>query len=125
MWQLQWAVAARFAAPFCLCFGRCERRWQGARASDLLEDMIEEDQRLQLFYLEGILKLYRKRYDELEDQYRTVKALEDKLGQHSAARGFAGRSCAVVRRRACRGARGVGTPSRAELRGRGRWPHNA
>jgi len=43
--------------------------------------IIEENgTRSQLFYLEGILKLYRKRYAEIETHYQIVKRLEDLLG---------------------------------------------
>ena len=54
----------------------------------LLDDMLASDLRLVIFYLEGILKLYRKRYPEIEDVFASVKSLEDQLGALSAYIGF-------------------------------------
>ena len=52
-----------------------------------LEDaLLQKDLRSTLFYLEGILRLYRRRYaGALEAPYQRVKALEDALGQLDAA----------------------------------------
>jgi len=53
----------------------------------LADQLLKNDVRLQVFYLEGILKLYRKRFPGAADaQYQKVKALEDALGQASGAR---------------------------------------
>lgn len=54
----------------------------------LLDDMLASDLRLVIFYLEGILKLYRKRYPEIEKVFVSVKSLEDQLGALSAYIGF-------------------------------------
>lgn len=55
--------------------------------SAIADQLLANDVRLQVFYLEGILKLYRKRYPgTAEVQYQQVKALEDALGQASGAR---------------------------------------
>src|SRR6187399_2180806 len=43
--------------------------------------LLRQDLRSTLFYLEGILRLYRRRYDgALDPTYQRVKALEDALG---------------------------------------------
>jgi hypothetical protein len=58
-----------------------------ADPSQIADQLLAHDVRLQVFYLEGILKLYRKRFPNAADaQYREVKALEDALGQASGAR---------------------------------------
>jgi len=61
---------------------------QNTSAEKLLTQMIAKDLRLVVFYLEGILKLYRKRYPAIEENFADVKALEDQLGAFSAAKGF-------------------------------------
>lgn len=60
-----------------------------AHEGALAEALLERNARLDLFYLEGILKLYKKRYEELARHYDVTKRLEDRLGHASAARGFA------------------------------------
>jgi hypothetical protein len=57
-----------------------------AAPADLANNLLANDTRLQVFYLEGILKLYRKNYPEAEAVYGQVKALEDALGQASGNR---------------------------------------
>jgi len=48
--------------------------------------LLRRDLRSTLFYLEGILRLYRRRYEQaLDAPYQRVKALEDGLGQLGAA----------------------------------------
>jgi hypothetical protein len=48
--------------------------------------LLRQDLRSTLFYLEGILRLYRRRYDQaLDAPYQRVKALEDALGQLGTA----------------------------------------
>src|SRR6187431_356801 len=47
--------------------------------------LLRQDLRSTLFHLEGILRLYRRRYPELEAAYQRVKALEDALGQLGGA----------------------------------------
>ncbi|HVZ35265.1 MAG TPA: hypothetical protein VG963_22720, partial [Polyangiaceae bacterium] len=50
------------------------------------EELLRQDLRSKLFYLEGILWLYRHGYDgALEHAYRATKALEDVLGATDAA----------------------------------------
>jgi hypothetical protein len=51
----------------------------------LTEEVLSKNLRATLFYLEGILKLYVRRYPELEPLYRRVKSLEDVLGGYDAA----------------------------------------
>jgi hypothetical protein len=51
----------------------------------LADALLRQDLRSALFYLEGILKLYRRGYERaLETPYRAVKSLEDGLGATGA-----------------------------------------
>lgn len=50
------------------------------------EQLLAGDVRLTVFYLEGLLKLYRREYPALGSAFADVKALEDALGQASGAR---------------------------------------
>jgi hypothetical protein len=52
----------------------------------LADALLRQDLRSTLFYLEGILRLYRRRYEQaLDAPYQRVKVLEDALGQLGAA----------------------------------------
>ncbi len=53
---------------------------QASDAMHSLEVITASDVRLTLFYLEGLIKLYVRRYPELTSIYARVKALEDVLG---------------------------------------------
>lgn len=56
-------------------------------SEELVEFALAQDLRLTVFYLEGLLKLYRRRLPEaIEPHYQRVKALEDTLGTLAAAR---------------------------------------
>jgi hypothetical protein len=49
-----------------------------------LEALSPSDVRRHIFLLEGILKLYAKRYEKpIEKQYESLKALEDHIGQYT------------------------------------------
>jgi len=54
-------------------------------AAALGDVLLRQDLRSALFHLEGILRLYRRRYLALEPAYQRVKALEDALGQLGGA----------------------------------------
>jgi hypothetical protein len=57
-----------------------------AEPASATEAVLRQDLRSRLFYLEGILRLYRRRYEgALEGTYRATKALEDSLGAAGAA----------------------------------------
>jgi hypothetical protein len=54
--------------------------------AELADTLLGQGLRSTLFYLEGILRLYRRAYDQaLDEPYRRVKALEDGLGELEAA----------------------------------------
>lgn len=58
-----------------------------AEPEALAEAIVRQDLRSKLFYLEGILKLYRHGYEQaLEGPYQLTKSLEDTLGALEAAR---------------------------------------
>ena len=59
---------------------------QSSDADELVEKVMAGDLRRYVFLLEGIGKLYGKRYDEAGDTYTSAKALEDLLGEVSATR---------------------------------------
>jgi hypothetical protein len=85
----QYGVSERLGRPRERILGWAAKIQDGLVGVDepgkLLDQVVGNDLRLQIFYMEGILKLYRKRYpDELTGMFGKVKALEDALGLYSA-----------------------------------------
>lgn len=54
--------------------------------SKVADQYLQENLRLDVFYLEGILKLYKKQHPELALAFDDIKAFEDALGAASGAR---------------------------------------
>lgn len=50
------------------------------------DQYLQSNLRLDVFYLEGILKLYKKRHPEISPMFDDIKAFEDALGAASGAR---------------------------------------
>lgn len=70
---------------FVTWLARLQSAFTGTDAASLAEALHAGDVRLQVFYLEGLLKLYVGRYPELGSVFERVKALEDAMGMLGAA----------------------------------------
>lgn len=79
-----YSISPRLGRPrerFLTWLARLQPSFQQASdAIQLSETITAKDVRLTLFYLEGLIKLYVRRYPELTSIYARVKALEDALG---------------------------------------------
>ncbi len=86
----RYGVADVAPRPLERVLAQCARIDEILRQSDdpdvLLEKIMAGDLRRYVFLLEGVAKLYGRRYDEADDTYVAAKALEDLLGDVSATR---------------------------------------
>jgi hypothetical protein len=85
----QYGVSERMGRPRERILGWAAKIQDGLvgvdKPGELLDQVMGNNLRLQVFYLEGILKMYRKRYpDELKPFHARVKKLEDVMGYYSA-----------------------------------------